>query len=140
MIKIFLLLLLVSCSTVSKFGPYKLLEVRNYHADSDYNYYTIKYHQTTENDQHCFDSNLDNREIITVNALYAQYAIDHFYKRVVHVDINVRRYATYDPHVEVKTKESVGFELEVESCIFSSFGGIFGPETMTRYVSFKLKK
>lgn len=138
--KLFLLLFLTSCSSVSKFGPYKVFTVKNYNADSQYNRWKIKYHVTTENDQHCFESNPNNSEIVTVEEKYIQYAIDHFYKRVVHVDINVRRYATYDPHVEVTTKESVAFELEAASCAFNSFGGIFSPEVKTRHISFRLKK
>jgi hypothetical protein len=138
--KLFLLLFLVSCSSVDKFGPYKILKVKSYNLNLEYIQWNIKYWKTTENDQHCFQSNPDNKEIVTVPENHVEYAIDHFYKRVVHVDVNVKRNGIHYPRIEVTTTESTGFDLEIESCSFDSYGGMFGSANKTRYISFRLKQ
>jgi hypothetical protein len=138
----FILLLLsflfISCSSrVTKFGSEKVFKQKSFNLNAQYHQDNIEYYVTRENEEHCFDSNPENKEIITVKSVNIEYAINHFYKRMVNVDINVYRSNLDGPQIRVNTKESVNFNLEMASCSFESIGGLFS-NSYPRYTSFRL--
>jgi len=81
---------------------------------------------------------LDNKEIITVNSNYLEFAIDHFYKRVS--KINVRHVSSLSKvSVKVIATEEVDFELEMASCFHSYGSRVTLPVDPVTYTSFRLK-
>jgi hypothetical protein len=130
-------LVLMSCSSFKgKKDPVKYIQIKTFSLAGEHAQRTMKYYSTTENDDHCFKDNLQNKEIITVDSENTQFAIDHFYKRTTKVDIT-RMHSMGVLHVDVKTTEETDYELEVASCLQTD--DYFLVHTDRLMTSFRLK-
>ncbi|MCM2350177.1 MAG: hypothetical protein NDI69_09150 [Bacteriovoracaceae bacterium] len=105
--------------------------------NSQVHYERVKYWLTTDNENHCFDSNPLNKEIMTVNADYINYAISHFYTRTVQVDIVVSRLNRERTRVETVVTDDAHFKLEIARCSFEKFAGLLKTNDV-EYISFRL--
>ena len=128
---------LISCSSVDKFGKYKHFKVKSYKMNSELNYREIHYWVTRDNDQHCFDSNPLNKEIVTVDENHLNFALDHFYKRVAAVDIKVTE-RDGGKYMKLTYNEDTNYKLEMASCAFDRTNGLLRNDLSVRYVSFRL--
>ncbi len=130
-----------ACSSLTKFGEkryFKQKVINN--LNGQHVTQNIMYYSTRDDDdsRHCFESNPDNKEIITVNSNYLEFAIDHFYKRVS--KINVRHVSSLSKvSVKVIATEEVDFELEMASCFHSYGSRVTLPVDPVTYTSFRLK-
>lgn len=107
----------------------------------------IRWNQTTENDQHCFKDNPNNKEIVTVNEFGTPYfVLKHFHQRLSSIGSQLKSKSLskegfttitiYEP--KVLAFDDVEFELEMKSCIIESGGGLFKTNEIT-YTSYRLK-
>lgn len=126
-----------ACSTLNKFGEKKYFKQKIFNLNSQYSKTEIMYYSTTENDQHCFKDNPQNKEVITVKSEHLDFAVDHFYKRVSKINI-VHSSSLNVRSIRVIATENVNFELEMASCIFKHAGGLF-TDYDANYTSFRLK-
>lgn len=127
---------MVSCSSVTKFGTEKHLYVKKFDMSSQANMDAVKYYATRENDEHCFKSNPNNKEIITVKSDHIQYAIDHFYGRVVSVSVKIMNDRGYR-YIQSTVKDDANFKLETANCMFEQAGSLFSNQ-FVMYTSFRL--
>lgn len=133
----FILFLLIGCaSDLKKFGQEKYYYQKAFDLNSSETYHRVTYWTTKDNDKHCFKDNPNNKEIITVNADYIEYAIDHFYKRVVEVDVHIKRMHEGN-YIRTVVKNDANFKLEIANCYFQNRGGLFTSHNIT-YTSFRL--
>lgn len=132
-----LLLMLSGCaSELKKFGPERHFYQKGFDMAGQETFFKVNYWMTKENDKHCFESNPQNKEIITVDAEYIEYAIVRFTKRVAVVDVkNVVK--DNKRYLETWVKDDVNFKLETATCFFENPGGLFNNHKV-RYISFRL--
>lgn len=129
--------LMVSCSFVARKNVTdRHFSVKQYDLNNKVHPYTIAMIKHEELNQNCFPD-IDDREIFTVPKDYAFFAIDHFYKRSVNVDVKVvnRNGGT---RVDVTTKESINFDLEVFDCLVEKQYWFL--KFNTTYTSFRIKR
>lgn len=130
---------LIGCSSnqPKRFGEKKYFYQKGFDLNSSETYHKVTYWTTTDNDKHCFKDNPDNKEIVTVNADYIEFAIDHFYKRVAEVDVQIKRMHDGN-YIRTIVKHDMNFKLELSSCYFENYGGLFTHNPIV-YTSFRLK-
>lgn len=136
LILILISFILVSCGSHKKFKGERYFKVKEYINESNQKWKNIFYNYTTENDQHCF-IDTDDREIVTVEDMNTAFAIDHFYKRVVKVDIQVQHRLNGKATI-VMTNESAQFDLEIASCLMG-YKDLFVDQRLL-YTSFRLRR
>ena len=137
LILILMSLFFVSCASVKKFGVERHFAQRTIDINSEAHEELIQYWTTTENDQHCFESNPKNKEIITVSENYQNYAIEHFYVRLVKVDVVIQRPGDSRPRILAIVTDDAHFKLEKAYCSITMTGNMFR-DFHANYVSFRL--
>ena len=137
LILLILSMLMISCASVTKENVTdKHFSVKEY--DLNYRVRPFKVYMIHQEklDQNCF-LDVDDREIYTVPEEHASFAIDHFYKRFINVDVKVVKQngtsATY-----VKATESANFDLEVFDCIVETKYWFITNKRV--YTSFRMKR
>lgn len=128
--------IVMSCTTFHKLNKKEY----HFHKEFDLNSYaaraTMDWWTTTENDQHCFKDNPNNKEILTVNADHIEFAVTHFYTRVIPVDIQIKQ-AGGESYTRTVVKHDANFNLEIANCYFKNYGGLFTTNNI-QYTSFRL--
>lgn len=137
LITLIMCLTLGACSSLARFGEKKYFKQKVFDLNSRYSQTEITYYSTTENDQHCFKDNPQNKEIITVKSEHLDFVIDHFYKRVSKISI-VQTSSLNVRAIRVIATEGVNFELEIASCVVKYGAGLI-TDYSTIYTSFRLK-
>ena len=132
-----LALVSVSCSSLHKFNNQKHFKQRIINTNKEVDSREIYYYTGTENSEHCFESNPNNKEIITVESDKIAYAINHFYGRQVAVSTRIVQINGGTRYVEHTVKDNLNFKLETSDCFFETNGGLF-KTTSTQYTSFRL--
>ena len=127
----------ISCSSLDKFGHKKYFKQKAFDITSQHHDFIVDYYVTTDNENHCFNSNPMNKEIMTVNAQHLNYAVAHFYTRVTKVDVKITRYNDERAKINFIVTDDAHFKLETAYCSFKKFGGLLSNHDV-EYVSFRL--
>ena len=134
------LILISSCSTkVHRFGEKKYFNQR-YIRNIEGDFFTKKstYYESVKDSESCFESNPKNKETITIDANYVEFALNHFYKRLVKLDVILRKVDSQVVQTEVIATDNVSFNLEVAHCYIEEQTFVSWDNPWHRYVSFRL--
>lgn len=113
----------VSCSSLSKFGGKRQVVFDKYKFnETDLMTYKSVYHrQFVRDGNHCFETE-DNREIITVSARNLQYAIKHFYGRLVTYSVKIETNSQGGRSLAMEPTVDTNVSVEIAYCSFDSSG------------------
>jgi hypothetical protein len=110
--------LFMSCSSLDGLEKGKrYFQVNAYDINGDYYKHRVYFYTMKDSEFHCFEDNSKNKEVITLNANYLHYAVDHFFKRKAGIDVKLKQYPNgYKLDVAAIRIDS-HIPLEVASCI-----------------------
>lgn len=135
------LFLLNSCSSsLYKFGEKRYFNqrvIRHFYSDF-YTKSSTYYFSIRDDGETCFKDNPKNKETITVDSKYIEFALDHFYKRVAKVNVVVTRVDSQVVETTVTTTENVNFDLEMAYCYVDIPVNFPWYASEIKYVSFRL--